>query len=69
MASGSSNIYPFGPGATAPFEEREELDDVASAVSALTTDDLSGLRESLNAADAWDVDDGHCGGGILANQF
>ena len=73
MSHGSSNTeFPVGPGfGSTPFEERGPCDDLASAVSSLTTDELSGLTESLNAADAWDIDEqsGHSGGGILANQF
>ena len=73
MAHGSSFAdLPVGPDSTsAPFEERDEFEDLASAVSALTSDDLSRITDSLNAADAWDVDDpsGYGGGGFLANQF
>ena len=53
------------------YADSGEFADLESAVSALTGDDLSGISTSLNAADAWDIDDtgAHCGGGFLANQF
>lgn len=53
------------------YIDSDEFADLTNAVSALTRDELSGLSASLNAADAWDIDDtgGHCGSGFLANQF
>jgi hypothetical protein len=59
------------PGCSGRFAVDEEFAELASAVSALTADELAGLTDSLSATDGWDTEatGGHCGGGILANQF
>ena len=66
----SSGVYDFaGPDTetTAPHVGPDEFDDLASAVSALSHDDLAGLPAALNAADAWDVDSTGTAGGFLAD--
>ncbi len=47
------------------------FDDLVSAVATLTPEDISHLSHSLNAADAWDVEDETAANdcGFLANQF
>ena len=42
---------------TTPHADPDAYDDLASAVASLSRDDLAGLPEALNAADAWDVGD------------
>lgn len=53
------------------FAIDDEFADLASAISALTANELAGLSDSLSATDGWDTDatGGHGAGGILANQF
>jgi len=66
----SNGVYDFaGPDndSTAPHGGHDEFDDLASAVSALSHDDLAELPAALNAADAWDVDGVSGSGGFLAD--
>lgn len=53
------------------FGSEADFDELASALAALTADDLSGLGDALNSPHASAADDihGHIGGGFLANQF
>ena len=66
----SNGVYDFArpdDETTAPHVGPDEFDDLASAVSALSHDDLAGLPAALNAADAWDVDTVSGSGGFLAD--
>ena len=71
----SKDARPYAPGSKsdggAGFGTAAEFDELASAVSALTSDDLRGLSDSLGAGDTWvsDHGHGHIGGGFLANQY
>lgn len=58
-------------GASIGFESEAEFDRLASAVAALTADDLSGLGDALSTTSSYASEDvrGHIGGGFLANQF
>ena len=55
----------------APHVGSDDFEDLASAVSALTADDLAGIADSLSCTDCRDYEDtgGHEGGGFLANLF
>lgn len=57
--------------ATGRYSINAELSDLASAVTALTADELAGLSHSLSSSDGWDSGcaDESGAGSFLSNLF